>query len=144
DRLKNINITWEQKDAMKDTFPMADKILVDVPCTGTGVIGRRPDIKWRRKPKHLKRVVVLQKSILNHVYKFVKLGGILVYATCSLEDEENWQVVEAFLKLHDDFKVVSIENPQLTNLIDEKGALKIFPPKNKMDGMLAVKMVRDR
>jgi len=144
DRLKNINITWEQKDAMKDTFPMADKVLVDVPCTGTGVIGRRPDIKWRRKPKHLKRVVVLQKSILNHVYKFVKPGGILVYATCSLEEEENWQVVEAFLKLHDDFKVVSIENPQLANLIDDKGALKTFPPENKMDGMFAVKMVREK
>ncbi len=129
---------------MKDTFPMADKVLVDVPCTGTGVIGRRPDIKWRRKPKHLKRVVVLQKSILNHVYKFVKPGGILVYATCSLEEEENWQVVEAFLKLHDDFKVVSIENPQLANLIDDKGALKTFPPENKMDGMFAVKMVREK
>ena len=103
---------------------MADRVLVDAPCTGTGVIGRRPDIKWRRKPKHLERIVELQKSILIHVQRFVKPNGILVYATCSLEEEENWQVVEAFLKLHNDFRVASIENPQLVNLIDEKRALK--------------------
>ena len=143
-RLKNINIIWEQKDAIKDTFPMADRILVDAPCTGTGVIGRRPDIKWRRKPKHLARIVDLQSSILNHVYKFVKPNGILVYATCSLEEEENWQVVNAFLKLHNDFEVESIRVPQLVNLFDDKGALKTFPPESKMDGMFAVKMIRDR
>ncbi len=142
-RLKHKNIIWEQKDATKDTFDKADRVLIDAPCTGTGVIGRRPDIKWRRKPKHLKRIVDLQKAIINHVCKFVKQGGVLVYATCSMEDEENWQVVEAFLKLHDDFKVVSIENPQLSNFIDKKGALKIFPPENQMDGMFAVKMIRE-
>jgi len=143
-RLKNKNIFWEQKDATKDTFPMADRVLVDVPCTGTGVSGRRPDIKWRRKPKHLAKVVELQKSILEHICKFVKQNGILVYATCSLENEENWKVVEAFLKLHDDFEVASIVNPDLINLIDKKGALCIFPPEHKMDGMFAVKMVRKR
>jgi 16S rRNA (cytosine967-C5)-methyltransferase len=143
-RLKNKNIIWEQKDATKDIFPMADSVLVDAPCTGTGVIGRRPDIKWRRKPKHLIRIIDLQSSILNHVYKFVKPNGILVYATCSLEEEENWQVVDAFLKLHNDFKVASIENHQLEKLIDEKGALQTFPPENKMDGMFAVKMIRDK
>ena len=142
-RQKYENIFWEQKDATKDIFPVADRILVDAPCTGTGVIGRRPDIKWRRNPKHLNRIIHLQKAIINHVYKFVKQGGVLVYATCSMEEEENWQVVKAFLKLHNDFKVVSIENPQLAHLIDEKGALKTFPPDNKMDGMFAVKMIRE-
>ncbi|MFC1784307.1 16S rRNA (cytosine(967)-C(5))-methyltransferase RsmB, partial [Candidatus Neomarinimicrobiota bacterium] len=143
-RFKNINIIWEQKDATKDTFPMADRVLVDAPCTGTGVIGRRPDIKWRRKHKHLERIVELQKSILNNVQKFVKLGGVLVYATCSLEEEENWQVVEAFLKLHNNFRVASIKNTQLVNIIDEKSILKTFPPEDKMDGMFAVKMIRER
>ena len=143
-RQKNKNIIWEQKDAKKDTFPMADRILIDAPCTGTGVIGRRPDIKWRRTAKHLKRIADLQSSILNHIYQFVKPNGVLVYATCSLEDEENWQVVNAFLKLHDDFKVESIKNSQLTKLVDNKGALKTFPPENKMDGMFAVKMIRNK
>ena len=143
-RLKNENIIWEQKDAKKDTFTEADRVLVDAPCTGTGVIGRRPDIKWRRTAKHLKRITGLQSSILNHIYQFVKPNGVLVYATCSLEDEENWQVVDAFLKLHDDFKVESIKNSQLTKIVDNKGALKTFPPENKMDGMFAVKMIRNK
>ena len=143
-RQKNKNIIWEQKNATKDTFPIADRVLVDAPCSGTGVIGRRPDIKWRRKPKHLNMIINLQKSILDHIYKFVKHGGVLVYATCSMEDEENWEVVEAFLKLHTDFKIATIENPQLMDLIDDKGALKTFPPDNKMDGMFAVKMIRER
>lgn len=142
-RSKSNNIVWGVKDAAKESFPMADRVLVDAPCTGTGVIGRRPDIKWRRQPKHLFRIVELQKSILNNVYQFVKPGGILIYATCSLEEEENWQVAEAFLKLHDDFKVLSIDNAELKQFIDEKGALKTFPPKNKMDGMFAVKMIRE-
>ena len=131
-------------DATKDIFPMADRVLIDAPCTGTGVIGRRPDIKWRRKSKHLASVVELQKSILEHICKFVKKDGILVYATCSLVDEENWKVVEAFLKLHDDFNVESIKNSQLIKLVDNKGALKTFPPENKMDGMFAVKMIRNK
>ena len=141
-RLKNTNIIWEHRNATNDTFPMADRVLVDAPCTGTGVIGRRPDIKWRRKPKHLKRIIELQKSILDNMHKFVKPGGVLVYGTCSLEDEENWHVVDAFLKLHDDLKVTSIENSHLKKLIDEKGAFQTFPSKNKMDGMFAVKMIK--
>jgi len=142
-RLRNSNISFNVKDAAKDIFPMADKILIDAPCTGTGTIGRRPDIKWRRKPVHLDRVIKLQKSILKNVSQYVKPGRTLVYATCSLENEENWQVVEAFLKLHDDFKVESIQNQQLTKYIDKKSALSTFPPKAKMDGMFAVKMVKN-
>ena len=141
-RRLNNNIIWEQKDATKDTFPMADKVLIDAPCTGTGVIGRRPDIKWRRKPEHIASAIALQKALLNNVFQFVKPGGTLVYATCSLEEEENWQVVEAFLKLHTDFKVKFSDNPYLMDFIDTKGALNTFPPISNTDGMFAVKMTR--
>jgi len=142
-RLGSTNIQYLTKDATKDEFPMVDKILIDAPCTGTGTIGRRPDIKWRRKPAHLNKIVSLQSSILDNISKYLKPSGTLIYATCSMEDEENWQVVEAFLKLHSEFKVVSIRNSQLLDYIDEKGALNTFPPINKMDGMFAVKMVKN-
>jgi 16S rRNA (cytosine967-C5)-methyltransferase len=142
-RLDAVNIDYQIRDAVKDEFPMADKVLIDAPCTGTGTIGRRPDIKWRRKPTHLEKIVKLQRSILNNVSQFVKPGGVLVYATCTMEDEENWQVVEAFLKLNGDFKVVSIQDPRLSDFIDEKGCLKTFPPIHKMDGMFAVKMLKN-
>jgi 16S rRNA (cytosine967-C5)-methyltransferase len=142
-RLGNSNIKFEQKDASKDKFPIADRILIDAPCTGTGTIGRRPDIKWRRKPHHLINIVKMQQSILKNVHKFVKPGGILVYATCSIEEEENWQVVEAFLKLNTDFKVGSAHNSQLTKFFDDKGALNTLPHIHKMDGMFAVKMIKN-
>lgn len=142
-RLSNSNIIFAQKDATSSDFIMADRVLIDAPCTGTGTIGRRPDIKWRRTPGQLKNIINLQKAILNNVYRFVKPGGVLVYATCSLENEENWDVVGAFLKLHNDFEVISIKNPILKKYIDKKGALNIFPPRHKMDGMFAVKMSKN-
>ena len=142
-RLGNGNIIFAQKDATKSEFPIADRVLIDAPCTGTGTIGRRPDIKWRRTPEQLKNITQLQTSILNNVHRFVKPGGVLVYATCSIEHEENWEVVDAFLKFHNDFKVVSVGNQQPEKYTDEKGALNIYPPEHKMDGMFAVKMMKD-
>ena len=71
-RHKNKNIQWSVLDATKDTFPMAEKILIDAPCTGTGVIGRRPDIKWRLKEKDFQIMKNIQISILNHTTKFLK------------------------------------------------------------------------
>lgn len=142
-RFKNTCIEHSIRDATKAEFVIADKILIDAPCTGTGTIGRRPDIKWRRNPKHLEHIVKIQRSILGNVSKYLKAGGELVYATCSLEDEENWQVVEAFLKLHPDFKVMPVQNPNLVEYTDGKGALSTFPPVHKMDGMFAVKLKKD-
>ena len=142
-RLKNTCTEYNIKDATNEEYAIADKILIDAPCTGTGTIGRRPDIKWRRKPKHLENIVKIQRSILENVSKYLKAGGELVYATCSLEDEENWQVVQAFLKFHVDFSVVPIQNPNLVKYTDGKGALSTFPPVHKMDGMFAVKLKKD-
>ena len=122
------NIQWGVKDATKDVYPMADRIMVDAPCTGTGVIGRRPDIKWRRSPEQIHEMSSLQLDILQNVSQYVKPGGILLYSTCSLEPEENWNVVEAFLKLNDGFHV--------------KDTLELSPHTSHTDGMYAVKMER--
>lgn len=142
-RLKNTCIDYIVRDATKEEFAIADKILIDAPCTGTGTIGRRPDIKWRRKPKHLENIVYIQRSILENASKYLKSGGELVYATCSLEEEENWQVVQAFLKFHSDFSVVPIQHPNLAEYTDGKGALSTFPPIHKIDGMFAVKLKKN-
>jgi 16S rRNA (cytosine967-C5)-methyltransferase len=142
-RTRNTSIIFEVKNAITSEFPMADKVLIDAPCTGTGTIGRRPDLKWRRSPDQLRRAVKLQKAILNNIQKFVKPGGFIIYATCSLEREENWDVVEAFLKFHDEFKVVAIDNKEIEKFTDERGALNIFPPNDQMDGMFAVKMIKN-
>ena len=85
---------------------MADRILIDAPCTGTGVMGRRPDIRWRREKEDVQSMANIQLAILNHMSQFLRPNGVLVYATCSLEVEENWNVVESFLKLKDNFFLV--------------------------------------
>ena len=75
-----------------------DSILVDVPCSNTGVLGRRPEVRWRLKPDDLRHLVALQTSLLTQAAERVRPGGVIVYSTCSVEPEENRQVVEAVLK----------------------------------------------
>ncbi|MCX8107797.1 MAG: RsmB/NOP family class I SAM-dependent RNA methyltransferase, partial [Verrucomicrobiae bacterium] len=73
-----------------------DRVLVDVPCSNTGVLRRRVDLRWRISPRDLKRFQKTQLEILLQAAKFVKPGGVLVYSTCSLEPEENQQVTQLF------------------------------------------------
>lgn len=82
-----------------------DGILVDAPCSGTGVTGRHPDIRWNRKQSDLARYQQLQLSLLDEAAKLLAPAGILVYATCSLEPEENEEVVALFLARHPDFLI---------------------------------------
>ncbi len=78
-------------------------MLLDVPCSGTGVIRRDVDTKWKLQPEHLERTRELQASILDRYPEALKPGGRLVYATCSILPEENEAQVEAFVKAHPEF-----------------------------------------
>ncbi|NMW19282.1 MAG: 16S rRNA (cytosine(967)-C(5))-methyltransferase [Chlorobiaceae bacterium] len=80
-----------------------DIILLDVPCTGTGVLGRRTELRWKLSPATLQELQVLQAELLDHSAELLGEGGILVYATCSIEPEENDLQIKAFLKRHPDF-----------------------------------------
>ena len=82
-----------------------DRILVDAPCSGTGTFGRNPEIKWRVKPQDFERFRVRQKQILRQTIPHIAPGGKLLYATCSLEEEENERVIEAALHEHPDLEV---------------------------------------
>ena len=131
-------IKWLQKDASVDEFPLADRILIDAPCTGTGVIARRPDIRWRRKVSDFDNMNIIQTNILNNMSKYLKPKGTMVYATCSLEKEENWDVVSSFLELNDNFIIKSQNNLIPKEWINNNKCLEIFPPNDKVDGMFAV------
>jgi len=80
-----------------------DRVLVDAPCTGLGVLGRNPDSRWKRTPKDIMRMAALQKKILNGSANLVKPGGVLVYAVCSCEPEETTRVIHRFLDKRKDF-----------------------------------------
>jgi len=81
----------------KESF---DKVLVDAPCSGSGVIAKRADLRWRKSPQDIEELVVLQDRLLDAAAQAVKLGGVLVYSTCSIEHEENRGRVDAFIQRH--------------------------------------------
>lgn len=80
-----------------------DALLLDAPCTGTGVLGRKPELRWRSSPHKLDELVNLQAELLDHAGKLLGPGGVLVYATCSVEPEENHIQVNHFLERNKDF-----------------------------------------
>ena len=140
ERHRKKNIKWSLKDARKDAYLIADKILVDAPCSGTGVIGRRADIRWRRRENDLKKFANVQLSIINNCSKYLKKGGALVYATCSIEPEENLMVVDKFLKLNSNFVVDKIPSKVPRQWVKDNKALYVFPHEHGLDGIFAIRM----
>jgi 16S rRNA (cytosine967-C5)-methyltransferase len=90
------------RSSLPDTF---DSILVDAPCSNTGVMRRRVELRWRLRPEEIERLRGVQLDLLDHTAPLLKPGGVLVYSTCSLEPEENRQVIEEFLKARADFNL---------------------------------------
>ena len=120
-----------------------DGILVDAPCSGTGVTGRHPDIRWNRREEDILRYQAMQLDILDKVAPLVSGNGILVYATCSLEPEENQEVVRHFLASHPRFELTDpapLLPPAAHRLIDNR----YFCPRpgNAIDGFFAARLLR--
>ena len=111
-RLGITNIKTKVQDAtieMKEYFEKFDKILLDVPCLGLGVLKRKPDIKWQKTKEDIIEITKTQEKILETCSKYLKKGGKLVYSTCSILNEENIDVITKFLKNHSDFKIEKIQ-----------------------------------
>ncbi|MBR0289746.1 MAG: 16S rRNA (cytosine(967)-C(5))-methyltransferase RsmB [Selenomonadaceae bacterium] len=98
-------------------FEQADKVLVDAPCSGLGVLRRKADLRWKKNPDELKALPALQSEILSSASKTLKRGGILVYSTCTITRCENEDVIEKFLTTHENFQLVEMKNflPHVTN-----------------------------
>jgi 16S rRNA (cytosine967-C5)-methyltransferase len=111
-----------------------DRILLDAPCSGTGVIRRHPDIKWLRKADDIEKLTVLQQQILNNIWSLLKPGGTLLYATCSILPEENIQQMQLFLSENNNAKLVQITNEK-TDI-----GWQILPNEQSMDGFYYAKL----
>ena len=101
-------IKTEVKDASiyeEKYFEYFDKILLDVPCLGLGVLKRKPDIKWQKKPEDIRQITQIQKEILQNCSKFLKKGGTLVYSTCSILKDENEKIIEDFVEKNRNFDI---------------------------------------
>jgi len=122
-----------------------DCCLVDAPCTGLGTLRRHPEGKWRITEKDILRLQEIQGQILRQAAPLVKQGGVLVYSTCTLTQEENEGVIEAFLSEQNGFRLEDA-SPLLPagceGLVDEHGYLRTLPHRHKTDGFFAARMSR--
>ncbi len=103
-----------------------DKILLDVPCLGIGVLKRKPDIKWKRKPEDIEEITQIQQKILEICSKYLKPNGKLVYSTCSIFREENDDIIEKFLKENQNFEYLKIKMPKITNSVENMGKIQLY------------------
>lgn len=112
-----------------------DRILLDAPCSATGVIRRHPDIKWLRRDRDISELATLQQQILEAIWPYLKPGGTLLYATCSILPEENHLQIAAFLQRHDDAQLQDTGS-------SEKPGLQVFPDPQGGDGFYYAKLLK--
>ncbi|GAA0105597.1 16S rRNA (cytosine(967)-C(5))-methyltransferase RsmB [Paraclostridium sordellii] len=142
--LKNVKV--EDGDALKldqESINKFDYVICDVPCSGMGIIKRKPEIKFK-KEEELKNLPDIQKNILNNASKYVKIGGNLIYSTCTIHDEENIDIVKSFLDENDNFELVPINEVNIDLDNQDSGYIKIYPNIHGMDGFFIAKLKRVR
>jgi len=122
--------------------PQADRVLLDVPCTGLGVLAKRADLRWRRSPEDLEEMAALQDELLDAAATLVKPGGLLVYSTCTIEPEENEHRIDDFLARHVEFDLESAEGHVPDEMVSDAGFLTTLPHKHRMDGAFAARLRR--
>ncbi|HEY0101621.1 MAG TPA: 16S rRNA (cytosine(967)-C(5))-methyltransferase RsmB [Pyrinomonadaceae bacterium] len=132
--LKNVRLI--AYDAEKWPLPFAagafERVLVDAPCTGTGTLRHNPEIRWRITQADIAGLAARQRRILAHAAQTVCSGGRLVYSTCSVEPEENEEVVSAFLETHPGFKLIRPDVPE--QLLTKEGAARTWPQRDGTEG----------
>lgn len=123
----------------KDKF---DKILLDVPCLGIGVLKRKPDIKWKRKKENIEEIKKIQFEILSNCSKYLKAGGELVYSTCSILKQENEEVINKFIKENNSFAVekINLKNKNFLKKVSKLDKYLQIYQNTKTDGFFICKI----
>ncbi len=139
-------VDWQNAPPL-DGLPVFDRILLDAPCSGLGVLGRNPDGRWRRRAADLTRCARRQQTLLGHLADLLKPDGLLVYAVCSLEPEETCDVIRAFLQRRADYGIAppaDVFAACAGPLIRAGGAVLTDPGKNPLDGFYMIGLQRRR
>jgi 16S rRNA (cytosine967-C5)-methyltransferase len=139
-------IAHENDAKVKRLSGKIDRVLVDAPCSGLGTLRRNPDVKWRQTQQGVGELNAKQESILAGAARLVKNGGRLIYATCSLLDEENEAIVEKFLAANSDFVLVPMKDVLSEQKIEleMQDYLKLLPTKHQTDGFFAAVLERKK
>jgi 16S rRNA (cytosine967-C5)-methyltransferase len=146
-RLKLTNIECDVQDAsqVSDTLvESADRVLIDVPCSGLGIVRKKPEIKWNKSVKELREIQEIQRRIITNAASYVKVGGVLLYSTCTLNRDENENVVDWFVKNKENYELEKLSFGEADNLIyNDNGTVTILPNES-MDGFFIAKIRRLR
>ncbi len=143
DRLELENVTAVVTDARDAaTLGTFDAVLVDAPCTGTGTFRRHPDARWRLRTSDLAVMAATQRTILRAASDAVAPGGLLIYATCSLEPEENDSQLEAFLAEHPGWTLEPPPEGAVPAAVLDAGRLRVLPQRHGTDGSFAARLRR--
>ncbi|MBK9098738.1 MAG: 16S rRNA (cytosine(967)-C(5))-methyltransferase RsmB [bacterium] len=131
-----------EADALEYKSLPFDRVLVDTPCSGSGTLSKKPDIKWKKDLFDIRDLNILQSKLLAKAASLVKVGGVVVYSTCSIEPEENFEIVKKFLEENPNFRFESAGEKFPEEIIDENGCIQTLPHIHKTDGAFAAKLVR--
>jgi 16S rRNA (cytosine967-C5)-methyltransferase len=143
ERLKVTNVKTLAIDANEfEDSELFDRILIDVPCSGLGTLTKKPDLKWKRDLGDIRKIVNIQYELLKKGASLVKVGGQIVYSTCTIEPEENFDNVKKFLEEYSNFRIINAADMFTSDLIDENGCVRTFPHVHGLDGSFAVKLER--
>lgn len=150
ERLKIDFVEAQERDATQFDATFCDQydlILADVPCSGLGIVSGKPDIRYSKSIDDIKALVEIQRKILDNAAKYVCVGGILVYATCTVLEEENQDNIEWFLKKHTNFQYQSFSEDVCSRFDPKRiqeGQLQLLPYLDEVDGFYIARMVRVR
>ena len=144
-RLKLENVRPIIRDAQEQRPEMAgtlDAAIIDAPCSGSGVMDIKPDLKYRITPEGVESLVHVQSSILDGVSEMVKPGGTLVYSTCSIFPEENEQQISAFLERHPEYSINPLGNllPASLQSLESSHGIQLFAHRDNLDGFYICRM----
>ena len=136
---RGLRVSTVQADALAPPVRRPDMVLLDVPCTGTGTLRRNPDIRWRLTQDRVNEMAAIQDEMLETCANVVPQGGTLVYATCSLEPEENEELINAFIARRPDFQVEP-GNGVDGEFLNDRGYLYVTPQGRGFDGAFAARL----
>jgi len=140
ERLGVTNVKTIATDALDHTAEPYDRVLLDAPCTGFGTFSKKPDIKWKKELVDIHNVSKIQSQLLNKAATLVKDDGVIVYSTCTIEPDENFEIVRKFLATHPDFRLEDASPFVPAGVTDENGCVQTLPHIHKADGAFAARL----
>ena len=142
-QLDRVEVLTGDSCGLSELINTADRVLLDAPCSGLGTLHRRADARWQKTPGQIQDLAQLQAKLLANTATWVKPGGVLVYATCTVCAIENEDVILPFLKAHPEWKIeLPPTDSPLAALVSDPGWIKVWPHRLEMDGFFIVKLRR--